>query len=319
MNWYNRSKFAMPLDPGAWSRHEKTHRLLKDMPTIKTPMGTFRNQVSPQHELERRYHGVHATVDSLQLAALYANNISSPQDPPVVVQFSAHQQPELDVDSEFDSFGGLMEAVQDDEEAREIGTQPYNREDVEALMRNIELMYVYGGDEEIIEDVNELIARQARTDHPSAITRYFRDQYREQAPFFFYRDFLMPLFQKRGNMDDRWMGYVINQVRFHDPIHDEQVIAIYVITPWKDRSNDREFDPNETEGTDPEGYENVSLHGNWGYDFEPSYELAWSASNPYLFEMPSFYHGTSTSRAMQALPQFGSIFRQIMQKARAVS
>jgi hypothetical protein len=127
MNWYNRSKFAMPLDPGAWSRHEKTHRLLKDMPTIKTPMGTFRNQVSPQHELERRYHGVHATVDSLQLAALYANNISSPQDPPVVVQFSAHQQPELDVDSEFDSFGGLMEAVQDDEEAREIGTQPYNR------------------------------------------------------------------------------------------------------------------------------------------------------------------------------------------------
>lgn len=313
MNWFTNIKKAMPLSPDAWEWHEKNHRLQRDKEVVKLPWGTFKNRNISRDELKQNYQGVHATINQFDLAAVYANNIGTPQDPPIVLEFVSPQQIEKDIDASHVDYDGILREIKDDEESREVAFQPYDRDAVDNLMDNLRQIDMMN-ESEMVDGVAEMIFENAKNYHPSSVVSYFRDQYDYEAPFFFYRDFLMPLFHERGTMDTRWHAYVVNQVRFMSPVHDYQIVGIYLITPWKDvgqtpYGHDPETD--EEDFVDEEGYQRTSIYNNQGFDFTPSSKQIWRSNNPYLFNFPTYYHGTSLSRARQALPEMHRILDSI--------
>lgn len=314
MSWYKRIHIAddMPLDPDAWQYYnpDQSHRLEKDKPLVRSPFGNrMVYQPQKQEDIESKYRGVHGTQD-FDLACMYANNFASPQDHPVVLQFTTHQQIHKDIDANTKDYDNLYEIISENNNANRVASLPFNKRQVENLMEELSNYDNMNYENEEIRNIDENIFQTAQNDHPNAIISYFRDQYKDRAAFFFYRDFLVPLINQGIVKDERWKTYVINQVRFHESVSDDQIIAVYQITPWKDLSNTRGGYNIEDENKEFPGYEVADIHED--FEFSPTRKQVWRTNNPYLFEFPSYYHGTTASRAKTALPTLARVFDSMM-------
>ena len=316
MNWY--SKIAA-LEPGAWDWHTQTHKIVQDKPYVNSPFGGLIYQKPrPKQELESDYFGVHVTQDP-KLAAVYANNFATPEDPPVVVEISNTQKWEIDIDAVKNMFDA--ETVKSEWLDRNldynirniISKTPKNKkiDVIEQIMDDIADLDT-GGDYEDYdswEDVADVISRNAQRKFPSAFIEYWRHFYGDNAPKAFYNYFILPMYFNKGKLDNRYQGWFINQMRFMEPVQESQVTAIYTFEPFSlELSREYKEDKEQVDEN------NKKMYGYEDLDYgSPHLTKIWERQQnqllPQVFDV--FYHGTTLSRARAALPELMSVLNKI--------
>jgi len=296
MNWY---KKISQLDPSAWKKHEHTHRLLKDMPVVKTPFGKIHQEVRPEEDLEKDYFGVHSTP-SMDLASIYANNLGSFDNPPIIFEISTTQKWDIDVDAIMDGFDevvaidGEMDIVERIENAENIN------DEVGDIMDEISNMEIYDADYESDNDFSDAISEKAGYKHPRVIVDYFLKYYSDPVQGF-YQKFILPLWFGKGDLDDTYKAYFVGQQRFTKPVTFQEITAIYTVYPYEYEfrhgySEDEKENYNE-EGKYMPDYEDV----DYGLETVLLWQNPQAQLFPNIFEVT--YHGTNAERAKQAFPQ----------------
>lgn len=313
---------AMPLDPNAYATEPTPHRLLTHMDSAPSPWGGVRiPQPQDPKEIEQLYAGVHAS-QSIALAAVYANNRATPDDPGVVIEFATGKQWEPDVDAmnhyidyiheKVEEIDGLREAITKFEEIGDIDWQ-YVEEVFDEIESDDEWPEL---EREWSEDVNDHLQWQSERGTLSSLADFFKTYYKDdesqrkfdfEPPRYikgFYEWYLVPLFTG-GQMDARIDGWFKNQMRFMESIGEEEILAIYKVErynpelydPWDADSGAEEYRETDDEGRQLIPKDEVDY-------WEPSLSTLWEAPNAQTVRaknIPVYYHGTSLSRAKQAL------------------
>ncbi|MFA5600056.1 MAG: hypothetical protein WDA06_05605 [Phenylobacterium sp.] len=307
MNWYRLSA----LDPNAWNWHSKTHRLPSDRNVINTPYGRIIQKVRNNDELQKDYAGVHTTHD-INLAAIYANNLSSEKDPPVIIEISTTKAwyPDIDainstaVDAEI-----LKEMLSSLDIKNRILKSNNISETIKDIMQDISdldnVFDDYSGDS--VDSVPELIINQSQRNNPSSIVDFFNHYYGSYKIKAFYNNFIMPLYFNSGEIDKNLSSWIVNQMRFLDPIPESEVIGIHTFRPFNE-----EFNINEEYEED--GYEEDKTYQKDKLDYgDVIYGLdiktVWKSNYEPLINdvFDTVFHGTTLSRAKQAFPYLRSL------------
>jgi hypothetical protein len=336
MNWYDLLKTAMPLDPNAHNLHgDKVHRLPEHSGYtgyFDPHSGRFINQKAPitpekQKQIDQIYSGVHATL-SPEVAAIYANNNSTPQDPPVILGFVTKDKwvPDADATREvpepLDLWNSVKEEVPDIEQ---LASQPYKPATAKQVMEAIDGYDDMFGETEWDDDLLNNIARSHRATDIRQIPAFYKHYYGRNATQKFWSEYVVPMSQGKG-FDQRIWAFMNNQVRFMQPVPDKQIQCIGTTERFSTEYADRDgFDLDEwnndpdNEGVNPPelNENNQLLHGNDGrlnvYNdgepFDPVIQWVWR--NPQPSKGTLFYHGTTKSRALQALPQLSQYINLI--------
>lgn len=314
----NNRKTASPLSPDSWQMHENTHRLPSDHHSITTPYGRFHQQSRPQDQLKNDYEGVHTTQD-LQLAAVYANSAASAdEDIPVIIQITTSKGWENDIDANNAmgaEFYGIIDSLQDLNIQQRMKGK-FNLENVIELMEEIQNID-YFTEGEASDDPDELIAREARNNHPRVVVDFFDYYYGDKAPIAFYNKFVLPVYFKRGQIDNRIGAFLMSQMRFMQEIQDEEITAIYTFQKYDSNNLKSDFmddEDEEQEDNDEEetpklrqlSYENII---NGWLDINKVWEKPHSPLIPEVYD--TYYHGTTLNRAKQALPEMVNILSRI--------
>ena len=329
MNWYNLSKKSA-LEPDAWQWHENTHRLLRDMPTVKTPFGTIPQKVKPQQDLAQDYQGVHATQD-IQLAAVYANSLATPEDPPVIIEITNTQAWENDIDAINDAldsgiifddwFGHLDYDIQDAIKNR-------GRRDIEDVVSdimddiaNIDLTGYDDDDWDGSQGVSDVISSNAKRKWPSSFMEYWQHYYGDKAVLAFYHYFLEPILEGSNEVDTRYKGWMVNQMRFMNPVPEEQISAIYTFQPFEDEINDDWKEDSDEENEEEDNYKQKLTYEDLDYGGISPTKVWQNTTTSHLFPeaFDTYYHGTSLSRAMVSLPGLQNILRRISPQPKTAS
>ena len=319
MNWWKKSWFyhTAALEPGAWDMHETTHRLTRDQPNVTMPWGggfKIKQTVRPQGELEQDYYGVHVSQD-LSLAAVYANNISSRENMPIVFEISTFQSWDTDIDANVEGYNPLDELEEHlgydvAEKLREEGESA-----VSEIMSDIQNIEIYDdGDGDPYANLSDHISEQAKNRHPSVIVNYFESTYPDDSEVAFLEKFLKPVFLGEGELDNKFQAFVINQMRFMEPVYKQGIAGIYTFEPFY--LGEAEFDGPEytEEGKRQYLYDDVS------YGSVPDVKQIWQNPQLELFKIfKTYYHGTNISRARQSMPEFESSYQKVEQWAKQTS
>jgi hypothetical protein len=304
MNWFKR--ISMGLDPNAWDMHGTQHRLVNDLPIVDTPFGIIPQKTRSLEDLEKDYKGVH-TTQSIQMAAIYANDIATPQDPPVILEITTPQQwfPDIDVSHHFlnysDWLGYLPYNVK--EKLEEEGVK---EEVIEDIMDDFERIDLEPEEPDIYDDAGDIIFRQNQRKFPSAVIEYYDSQYEDRSVWAFYNTFILPLVYNQGYMDANLDAWLINQMRFMNEIPDEQVVAIYTFPIFSSEISHEESEIDER-GRPKWDYEELT----YGI---PEMREVWRRPKQYLLfpeAFDIFYHGTTRNRALQALPSLSGVLQNI--------
>ena len=324
MNWYKINIKIAALEPGAWDWHgdEKTHRIVQDKPYVNSPFGggLIYQKPRPKEELESDYFGVHVTQDP-KLAAVYANNFATPEDPPVVIEINNTQKWEIDIDAIKDMLeietiksewidSNLDYSIRD-----EIRKTPKENkiEVINSIMNDIsDLDIGYNDDYNEWEDIADIVSRNAQRKFPSAFIEYWRHFYGDNAPKAFYNYFILPMYFNKSKLDDKWKGWFINQMRFMEPVPESQVTAIYTLEQFSLELSKGYNDDNEEQDDEEQG--NKKMYGYEDLDYGAPYLTEiWRRQENQLFPQvfDVYYHGTTLSRAKAALPELISVLNKI--------
>jgi hypothetical protein len=314
----------MPLDPNAYLYEPKPHRLTQHLEAVPSPWAALHGveKMIPQRqnpeEIAQLYTGVHATQD-INLAAIYANNRGSADDPPVVIEFATSQQWEPDVDVTSPNFNidhihekvmeipGLAERVKEFEQTGNVDWE-YIQDVFDEVESDDEWPDLYN---EGTDDINEQIMQSAQRGTLASLAEFFKTYYAEdenqQAFDFhvprylqgFYEWYLLPLFSD-GTMDARIDAWFLNQMRFMEPIEENEIVAIYKVRRYNPEIWDPETREDNHKETDDEGRDLIS-QDDFGY-WQPSLKIIWESPDAVILRKHhTYYHGTSLSRARQAL------------------
>ena len=337
MNWYSALKLAMPLDPNAHSFYGpgQIHRLpqhsgfdqVLDPRSGKVRNVPSRNQYTPeqQAEINELYSGVHAT-QSPELAAVYANNNATPDDPPVILGFISDEQWQPDADAFVDppdprDWKSTIEDLVPN--LAKLARMPFNPETAEEVMTEVSSYYPMEDHYETGNDLLNDLAHQQGRDGIQFIPQFYEHYYGAQALEHFWHDFIVPVFSM-GGTDPKLFAYAVNQMKFKEAIPDEKIVMIGTTERFNtDYADDEEFDPTDWDEEfsgpvpevddrnrriqDDEGRLNVYYGDD---EFTPHVQWVWK--NPQIANNAKlYYHGTVKSRALQALPQHAAIIQQI--------
>lgn len=311
---------AMPLDPGAYAKEPKPHRLMRHLNVAPTPYGAI-HQKQDADELEELYYGVHAT-QSPELASVYANNRGTKDDPPVIIEFATTKQWQPDVDAarhyidhihdKVLEMEGLKEAILEFERTNNVDWE-YINDVLEEIQNDKEWPDEVEGDENW-KDLDTKLQRSSNRGTLSSLAEFFMTFYREDderqqtfdhhIPRYllgFYEWYLVPLVTGEGTMDSRITAWFLNQMRFMEPIEEDEILAIYSVERYNPEvveynDYDEETEPAEE---DEEGRRIVTID-DMDY-WTPSRKLIWKSPNKEKKNVPVYYHGTSLSRAQMAL------------------
>ena len=319
MNWY---KKIAALEPGAWDWYgtEQTHRIVQDKPYVNSPFGggLIYQKTRPKEELESDYYGVHVTQDP-KLAAIYANNFAITEDPPVVIEINNTQKWEIDIDAIKDMLDAntiqseWIDSNLDYSVRDEMRRTPKDKkiEVINSIMNDIsDLDFGYDEDQNEWEDVADIISRNAKRRFPSAFIEYWRHFYGENAPKAFHNYFILPMYFNKGKLDNRWQGWIINQMRFMEAVPESQITAIYTLEPFSLELS-KEYNESDEEKTDEN---NKKMYGYEDLDYgSPHLTEIWRRQQNQLFPQvfDIYYHGTTLSRAKAALPELISVLNKI--------
>lgn len=322
----------MPLDPDAYAYEGSPHRLLQHQVIVNTPYGRI-PQPQDAKNIEDLYRGVHAT-QSFDLAAVYANNRATAQDPPVVIEFTTQQRFQPDVDALNYEMEGITERIKEIEglEAaikRWETTKKPNWRYLKSVFKEVESMSYddnFESPEEIDWDASDYIADRAKRLLPADVAEFFKTHYPEDdekqkmfkfyVPRYlraFYEQYLRPLFLG-GEWDNRLLSFMQNSMRFMDPINEEEILAIHQVerfnptpyNPWEPPDSEDEEEPEDEEGPwydrrDEEGREMIPDDSLYDSTWSPTSSILWESPKRPTNKDPVYYHGTSLSRAKQAL------------------
>jgi hypothetical protein len=306
MNWYK--KISMGLDPNAWQMHDSTHRLSRDQPLVRTPFGTIIQKQRSKEELEKDYAGVHAS-QSAEMAAVYANGMATPEDPPVVLEIITSQKWEPDIDAQnlYMDYSGWIGYLPYSVEEK-LKEEGINEDVIRDIMDDFDNIDTYDENDNANADASDIIFQNNQKKYPSAIIEYYDSQYGDKAEWAFYNTFILPLVYAEGNIDANLDAWMVNQMRFMQEIPDEQVVAIYT------------FDLFSTEMSQNYEEEERDESGRLKFDYEdlmsgsPRLEQVWAmpkqeALFPGVFD--TFYHGTTKTRALKALPSLSNVLQRL--------
>jgi lysozyme family protein len=317
----------MALEPGAYKDEPIPHRWVSHLDAAPTPYGIIPQKQDPK-EIEEMYAGVHATPN-INIAAIYANNRGTKKDPPVVIEFATKQswEPDVDIDTpsaraqmesiheQIQEIDGLGEHIERFEETNEIDWE-YIEEVFDKIESNDEYPDVYETDYSNF-DVSDYLQENAQRATLSDLAEFFRTFYAEeddrqgvfdfQPPrhlLGFYEWYLAPLFTGHGTLDARIDAWFLNQMRFMDPINEDEILAIYEVTRYNPEVYDSwnpETGEDDAREEDDEGRQLVSLEET-NY-WEPSLSKIWESptADANRQKQTSYYHGTSLNRAQKAL------------------
>ncbi|MFA5418607.1 MAG: glycosyl hydrolase 108 family protein [Bacteroidales bacterium] len=319
----------MPLDPNAHQYDPFTQRLTRHKNVVYTPYGAIPQRQDPD-EIQQLYSGVHVSM-SPDVAAMYANNKATPEDPPVVIELATWQHWEPDVDAlelyidhiyeTIRSIPGLAENIKQFEKNKQIDWK-YVRDVFDEIALTDDYDFA---EPENSNDVNDTISNNAQNNRVSDVSQFFKLFYREenpqqqllgfQAPRYlvgFYEWLLVPVLTGKGTIDARIRGWYMNQMRFMSPIEEDKILAIYKVTPYNTEIVDR-FGEDETDDefseVDEQGRERITLDeiSYWS----PRKTLIWESPNAERIrstKIPVYYHGTTQRRAKQALNGISDIY-----------
>jgi lysozyme family protein len=315
----------MALEPGAYQTDPTPHRLMTHLPSVPSPWGGMRIlQPQDPKELEELYAGVHASTSS-NIAAIYANNRGTKNDPPVVIEFATTQQWEPDVDAMNHYIDYIHEKILEIPELRETVEEfeknnTVDWEYINDVFEEIESDTEWPDfDRESSDDINEHLQENAQRGTLADLAEFFKMFYAEEGdpkqqtfdfhvPRYlvgFYEWYLVPLVTGQGTMDARIDAWFMNQMRFMEPITEDEILAIYEVTrynselyePWNPDTGEEDY-----RETDDEGRQLISLQD---IDYwEPTLSTIWESPNADAIRkksIPIYYHGTSFSRAQKAL------------------
>lgn len=322
MNWYNKIRIAMPLSPDAYNMHEDTHMMGSDHPYVAHPFGFGMmknpNQLTPEQEREK-YKGVHATITSPEMAAAYANNVGSIQDPPVVIEFETDQIENIDADGM--SFIGdadeiFKNAIEDSESLNQlrewIEDNPDQRPPDELIDEAFEDLDFYSSeftDDEPTRDYNEYVFQSNRSRQPKIIQNYFFSMFPNNPAEAFYERLAKPYFSGEGQPDFGYASHAVNQTRFFGEIGSDSVTGVFFVEPY-DEESWGEYD--ESKGQ----YNEQGKMRVTSPEFTPSIDRVWTRPVNHQqrfdwYQTPKYYHGTSISRARQSLPELEQAFQAV--------
>ncbi len=317
MNWYKKTQ----LDPEAWDIHDDIHRLREDLPFVTVPYGgpgaraRIPQERKPREQLEERYYGVHVS-QSPEIAAIYANGISSKENPPIVFEITTSKGWENDIDAQKSFALTFLEELASEtlnyldydvsQKIKEEGLSESTIQDIMVDISNID--YYDEGDTSGDFSVSDIILRNQQRISFSSIIDYFENHYGNNQEKMFYKKFILPVFYHQGGIDDKLRGWVVNQMRIMNAIPQEEITAIYTFKPFSEEIN-----------TDWEDKREVDEKGKVMYDYEdidygvPKMIKIWENKNPKLIPkvFDAYYHGTNLDRAKQAYPQMSTILEKV--------
>jgi hypothetical protein len=191
---------------------------------------------------------------------------------------------------------------------------------LKAIMTDLENLDMWDYDQENnVDDVAEYIALNSRNNHPRAITSYFRTAYPGNEEKAFYEKFLLPFLYNKGAADLKFISYIVNQMRFTQDIPESEIYAIYVIERFSSeiKPYNEEDDDIDEENEDGDDQEDTLV--NYDYDDLENSSIKYNSKKiwqnmqlqllPNVFE--TYYHGTTLSRAKQALPELSNIMNKV--------
>jgi hypothetical protein len=319
MNWYKITKLSA-LDPEAWQLYDQTsHRLDVDKPFTVIPRigptGKLENFKLPQpqksqQELGERYKGVHATK-SKEIAALYANNFATKEDPPVILEFATYQHFYTDIDADLShNMDNVIESIKYD--LKDVWKKwvsrirkGFSRLSVRRMMNEIKDLDNYMDQGEQPEDLYEVISQQNQSLNPSEIVNYFDYYYESKAEQEFYNKFLLPVFLEQGYLDPNIQSWLINQMRFMEPIPESQIVGIYTFELFAHDFSDVDYE--EQSDYDESGRMIMSRFD----DYDIPFTTIWQDKQMGLIPLETYYHGTTLSRAKAALPQLANVLEGV--------
>ena len=264
----------MALEPGAYKDDPNPHRMTRHRDSVPTPYGGRILQEQDPKEIEEMYAGTHASTN-INIAAIYANNKGTKADPPVVIEFSTKKQWGADVDAMHHYIDGIHEAVKETEGLPEAVQQFEETGDwkyIEDVFDEIENDDEYRFDEESDNDMetmlNDTLQRNSQRATLSDLADFFKAFYVDdenqqtfdfQPPRYlqgFYEWYLAPLLTGKGQMDARIDAWFMNQMRFMDPIEEDEILAISEVSrynpeiydPWNSDSGTAEYRDTDEEG-----------------------------------------------------------------------
>jgi len=315
MNWYKKAQ----LDPNAWEFHDNTHRLREDLPFVTVPYGgpgtmaRMPQERKPREQLEERYYGVHVS-QSPEVAAIYANGISNKQDPPIILEITTSKGWENDIDAQKSFALTFVEELSDPTLTfldynipQKIKEEGLSKDTILDIMIDISNLDYYDEDDSSGDfSISDIILRNKKRQAYSSIVDYFENYYGDKQEEMFYKKFILPIFYKQGELDDRLRGWIINQMRIMDVIPQEEITAIYTFEPYSEKINMHGEEPDaDEEGRIIYNYEDLDYGA-------PKMIEIWRNKNPQLIPQvfDTFYHGTNLNRAKQAYPQMSGILEK---------
>ena len=304
MSWYQKSK---SLEPDMWALDPKPHRTSEDSPVVRTPYGQIRQRVDIGN-ISGKYTGVHFT-DSIEFAASYANNKSSADDPPVIIEIDPTGFERLpDVDAAADN--SLNDYISESWEKEWSGivnditmdTEQKAEEIRNGIQDDLQFGESYS---DYTDSVVDYIQEMHRGIPAQVILRYLEGKTNEETIA------IVADMAKNGAPPELSIE-IARQFRVMSSVGPERVVAIYQIERFSDElsqgsfGNEMEIDEEDGFVRDEEGRVRDE-EGRLIFDFE-DFEYGWPDleviyKNPNLTNTKPVYHGTSYNRAKQAFPK----------------
>jgi hypothetical protein len=306
MSKFNLYKVTKALDPRAWENELNPARLRQHQDIAWTPYGKV-HQRQNQKELEEKYSGVHFAFTP-ELAALYAENKATKDDPPVLIEIYKQDLPmKADVDAEADESLKYYLIDKKTELQNILNLNIEDKEKIDLIFNDLE-------DDNMgwQTDGTDLI-QEHQTIPPVAISNYLREN----------QDRILQIVQSliAGNIPEDLKIAVIGQFRVMHPIISGRVKAIYLI-PFVKIDEDMGKDPWEMsdEEIEEEGWQKndkgeiVDEDGRLIISAESIMYHSWLNMNKIyedkqmnlpgmeIDDSNTVWHGTTLGRAKQAFP-----------------
>ena len=311
MNWYKILK-AMPLDPNAWKNDPDPHRLSKDQDYVVSPYGGVIRQKQDINKLEKIYKGNHLTFSPI-VAAIYANNKASKNDPPVIIEVDvSNLEKSADADASIDYSLDiyLSDKIKDWSEILEkLDENEINIDEFDdAIKKTFEndIDYMDESEEDLIDFIyqqNKPLPNDIVEDEISSLDGYDLEK--------FIRKIV------NEGIPEEWAIKSINQFKVMNEIDLDRLKGIYKV-PFVDfnkrfKGNIDSLDEEELEYYDYEVVKDkngddllINSEGRMVLDDEMLAYDGWFEMSPiYLndkIEGESAWHGTSLERVKKAFP-----------------
>lgn len=300
MKIYTLNKIVAPLDPNAWENEPNPARWRQHMDNVPTPYGTIHQKQNPK-EIENMYHGVHLTSNE-NLAALYALNKSSEEDPPVIVEIDPiwhNKKKDVDANIEYNKITAYIDGIKDGllKILKGGGRLINQKEKILDFLDNQASFYTMENEGTTVVDI---IQHAEEAYPPMVIYNHLKDL----SPQRFIKEVNLLL---KGKLSDDLLIKSVQQYRISEGVPSERVKAIYklqYIDPNMD-VNEQYYDEDEEDEEDEEedrympDYDDI-YNGSWS-----TRETLYKNNQQYLEGFSSdesVWHGTSLSRAKQAFP-----------------